>query len=563
MGAFFLGLFLGMQYTLGLGVLLVSFFQNFSAPPWPAAHGEMFAFLAVLLWCWTAVRSRAAQLSRTPPVTALLCVAILIPLQYFLGQIFFGGDAIALFIYVLLCLGALLVGQLYAKDPKWPCALALALLFAALGCALIALGQTLWVWNDSGWFFPTSSYRRPGANLGQPNHLATLLVMGAASLIYLDQKLKITRPVLLLLGFLLLMGLGIAESRTGLLSGVSLAFWWFWRGKVFPTRPRWSWIAGSVVALITFMWIWPHMIVSIHEGGFTTNGVGLNTAAGSRLLMWPQLWEAVSVRPWVGWGLRGTSVALDAVVASHLVSAPFAYAHNFILELAIGVGIPLTVITLVVLGIWGWTRLKSVHTPEAWYSVGLLVPFVIHNMLEYPFAYAYFLVPAMLAVGMLEHSYSPPIGNKISKMVLSCNLIIFSGLLIGMSVEYLEIEEDYQVARFEALSVGKTAADYERPHIVILTQLKALLEVTRIVPHPNMSHDNLQLLRSTAARFPWAPVQNGYALSAALNGDLPEAQRQLKVMRAMHGEKSYAAIRAQWDTLAHEKYAQLQGLAPP
>ena len=113
------------------------------------------------------------------------------------------------------------------------------------------------------------------------------------------------------------------------------------------------------------------------------------------------------------------------------------------------------------------------------------------------------------------------------------------------------------------MNVGKTAADYERPHIVLLTQLRALLEVTRTVPHPNMSQDNLLLLRSAASRFPWVPVQNCYALSAALNGNVPEAQRQLKVMRAMHGEERYEAIRVQWDTWAQEKYSQLQGLAPP
>jgi hypothetical protein len=70
-------------------------------------------------------------------------------------------------------------------------------------------------------------------------------------------------------------------------------------------------------------------------------------------------------------------------------------------------------------------------------------------------------------------------------------------------------------------------------------------------------------LRATASRFTWVSVQNCYALSAALNGNVPEAQRQLKVMRAMYGESRYQAIRLQWDTLAQDKYPQLQGLAPP
>jgi O-antigen ligase len=552
-----------MHYELGLGLLLLSFFQNFSTLPWRAAHSEFFAFLAVLLWSWRMVRSGAVQIGRSPPATALLCLAVLIGLQYVCGLVFFGGDAITLLLYVQLCLGALLVGQCHTEDAKWPLALALALLLAAVGSALISLAQALWAWTDSGWILPPSGYRRSGGNIGQPNHLATLLLMGAASLIYLDQRLKITRPTLVLVSLLLLVGMGIAESRTGLLSGVALSFWWFGRRKVFATVPRWPWISGGVVVLITWMWLWPRLITSIHEAGVTAIGVGISTAVGTRLLLWQQLWEAVLMKPWFGWGLRGTSIALNTVSQTHPVSEPFTYAHNIILDMAIGMGLPLTVFAVALLGIWGWTRLRSVHTPEAWYATALLIPFVIHSLLEYPFAYAYFLVPAMLAVGMLERNYSPAIARKIPRMIFVGHFILFSGLLAGMAVEYTEVEEDFRVARFEALSVGKTAADYERPRLILLTQLRALLEVTRTVPHPNMSHDELLLLRSTASRFPWVPVQNCYALSAALNGDMPEAQRQLKVMRAMYGESVYRNIRKSWDDLAQRQYPQLSQLQLP
>jgi hypothetical protein len=367
----------------------------------------------------------------------------------------------------------------------------------------------------------------------------------------------------MLLSLLLLMGMGITESRTGLLSGVAMSVWWFLRRRVFAPMPKWPWIGGGVVALITWMWIWPLVITSIHELGLTASGVGLNTAAGTRLQVWQQLWEAIWIKPWFGWGLLGTPVALSTVLEAHQLSEAFTYAHNIILDMAIGMGVPLTVLALVVLGIWWVARLRSVRTPEAWYAVGLLVPFVIHSMLEYPFAYAYFLVPVMVAVGMLERNYSPSGGRIISRKIFAGSVIVFTGSLMVVAVEYMAVEEDFVVARFEALNVGKTAADYERPHIVLLTQLGALLEVTRTVPHPNMTPTDLQLLRATASRFTWVPVQNCYALSAALNGDVPEAQRQLKVIRAMHGARAYEGIKANWTELANTKYPQLQGLAPP
>lgn len=546
-----------MHHLLGFGLLLLSFFQNFSTVPWRSAHSEFFAFLAVTVWAWSAVPSGYQQARRTPPVTALLCVAVVISLQYFSGQIIFGGDAITLLLYIQLCLVALVVGQLYAEDPKWAKALALSLLLAALGSAIIALAQSLWVWTDSGWILSPSGYRRPGANFGQPNQLATLLVMGAASLIYLDQRLKISRLILIFLSVLLVMGLGIAESRTGLLSALGLSFWWFQRRRVMTTKSRWPWIVGVVLASFAFIWSWPHFIGFVHEAGLSAGGAGLNVTAGTRLLVWHQLWDAVWMKPWLGWGLGGTSFALNEVLETYEVSEPFTYAHNIILDLAIGMGPPLTVLALIAVCVWGWGRMRSVRTVDAWYAVALLIPFVIHSLLEYPFAYAYLLVPAMLAVGMLEHNYSSVSARHISRKVVVGNLVIFSVLLILAAVEYIEVEEDFRVARFESLNVGKTAIDYVRPNIVLLTQLSALLEATRTVPHPNMPPEELLLLRSTAARFPWVPVQNCYALSAALNDNQPEAQRQLKVLRAMRGEGAYRDVMKKWKELADSKYPQL------
>ncbi len=78
-----------------------------------------------------------------------------------------------------------------------------------------------------------------------------------------------------------------------------------------------------------------------------------------------------------------------------------------------------------------------------------------------------------------------------------------------------------------------------------------------------MSADELALAREVALRFPWLATQNRYAQSLAFNGNPDEAMRQLRVMRALHGEKAYAQIKAGWTLLAHEKYPQRQALRLP
>jgi hypothetical protein len=57
-------------------------------------------------------------------------------------------------------------------------------------------------------------------------------------------------------------------------------------------------------------------------------------------------------------------------------------------------------------------------------------------------------------------------------------------------------------------------------------------------------------------------TQNRYALSLVLNGDENEGLRQLRVLRAMHGESIYAQIKANWAALA-DKYPQLCAVAMP
>jgi len=555
-----------MCYALGL--LLCSYLLSFHTLPWASAHSEAFAFLAVLVWGWSAVLRNAGTIRLNNPIKALLALELLIALQYASGYIVFGGDALMLLIYTHLCITTLLVAQEGASNASWPKALAFTLLVAALASALIALTQALGVWTDSEWILSHSGSRRPGANIGQPNHLGTLLLMGAASLIYLDQRLNISRITAVTLSSVLLLGIGIVESRTCLLSALGLCLWWGTRSKIFDDNSRWLWMLGAALTLILLMAVWPPFISHIHEPSTAPSsslplGATINVAAGTRIVVWPQLWQAAWLKPCLGWGLGNVSAAHNAVLHTYSVAEPFTYAHNIVLDMAIGLGLPLTGFALWAGGVWAWRRARSVESLESWYAVAVLIPFAMHSLLEYPFAYAYFLIPVILAIALLERQNTIHAGGVIPRKVLVGSLIAFSGLLGLMAVEYMKIEEDFRVARFEALNVGQTAAGYERPNIIVLTQLKALVMVTRMEAQPDMSYEDIAMFRFVALRFPLVPTLKHYALSLALNGNPQEAIRQLKVMRALYGEGEYAKMRDSWVELANGKYPQLKVIEFP
>jgi hypothetical protein len=53
-------------------------------------------------------------------------------------------------------------------------------------------------------------------------------------------------------------------------------------------------------------------------------------------------------------------------------------------------------------------------------------------------------------------------------------------------------------------------------------------------------------LRTVAIRFPSALHAMRYAAALALHGNLPEATRQLQVLRALYGDRVYQAVLADW-----------------
>ena len=564
---------------VGLSLLLLAWLQNLYIPPWVAWHSEIFAFAAVL-WgggCLILARmGKSATFVELPSVVwpfALLILVVGIQTQS--GQIAFGGDGFILASYLMLAILASSIGQYCGGLPSKGILgvrstkslltqFAVMVLLGGVLSAAVAFAQVLDVWESLSWVSRMPLLRRPGGNLGQPNQLATLMLFSIGCLIYLFESRRLSYVAAMPIAVVLLSALAMTESRTGALGLFLLFLWWVAKHR----RLSFALSIGSAVLWVAFFvccyWFWPTAANFIQEGGWTGSAVTqVNTSAGTRLLVWPQLWEAVLQRPWFGWGLGGVSVAQNAVLHNYTESEPFTYAHNIILDLAIGVGLPLAALMVGSTILWVWRRTRAVNDLMGWYCLAFALPFAVHSMFEFPFAYAYFLAPAMFLIGVLEARQTPARVVRVPWLAATTGWVLVSAVMAWSVVEYIAIEEDFRVARFESMRIGHTPGDYERPRIYLLTQLDALLEAARIVPTPGMTPDRIELARKAAMRFPWTATQNRYALSLALNGNPEEAIRQLKVMRAMHGEKPYQSIKANWKDLAESKYPQLGQLTLP
>lgn len=571
-----------MILQVGLLLLLLSWVQPLHLMPWMSWHSEMLSFAALSLLAarglWLAWRGTTATNALSFPVLAwvLLGLLPLVMVQTLAGQIVFAGDALVLGLYLLLSAGALALGaasaraaqdqRLQSNQPDALILLASTLLLGALLSSVAALVQLTGVWDGADWINRTGALRRPGGNLGQPNQLGTLLLMGLVSLVYLWEKGKLGRSSALLIVVVLATGVTVTESRASQLSMLTLVVWWFMGRR----RIGFKLGAGTVMAAaglsMAAFWLWPQIVELTDSGA----GVGRPSSqamlsGGGRWIVWPQLWDAVLLHPWAGWGLREVSTAHNAVAHAYSVSEPYAYSHNLVLDMALGMGLPLTTV-LVSAAVYGlWRRMSAVQSLNAWYCLAAIVPVLVHSMLEFPYAYAYFLVPVMFLLGRLDAEVVGQASGQIKRGLASVIFIVACGLGAGTVLEYVEIEEDFLVARFEVLRLGQKPEAHVQPKIHLLTQLGALLEGARLVPKPDMDISELELARRMALRFPWPATQNRYALSLALNGQPEEARRQLQVMRAQyrHNERIYASVKEKWLEMAQTQYPQLRDTELP
>jgi len=384
--------------------------------------------------------------------------------------------------------------------------------------------------------------------------LATLELMGLASLIFLHHTRKLRGFPAGAVFVVLCIGLAATESRTGTLAFLLMACWWFAKRKRvgFSLSPY-----AALLAILSFLllfWAWPPFLRFVQ---MSDASMAVNTNAGLRMIVWPQLLEAVTMRPWLGWGIREVAKAHNAVADHYAVSESFSYSHNIVLDLVLGVGLPLALLLLLPTGVWLWSRVKAADQVSSWFCLAVALALMVHAMLEFPFAYAYFLVPAMFLLGTLEGEMSAQPMADVGIRFCAVFVTLFAVVCCWTGYEYFRAEEDFRMARFENLRIGKTPSDYERPKLVLLTQLGALRDSIRIRPEPGMTPEDIEIVRRVALHYPSGAPLSRYALVLALNGNPEEAIRQAQVLRVLLGEGAYMRLKLRFAEVGENTYPQL------
>ncbi len=378
----------------------------YQLPPQPAFVSQA---LSVLLWCVV-----LAVLAMLPASSNARSIAQWSSLA--LWVLIGAGMAMSVLtqrspLFVVLPAGSvvLVAGLIAGLAPRvpvqwvggWFAACALGLLFAAaLNSAVVVLQSFAPHWYDDLWIAGRADDRAFG-NLRQPNLLATLTLWGmlAAGLFASSARWIFGVTVLVLTAVLIATG-----SRSGWL-GLPIALVAIMLATMLGRSIRRRWLvmalaacaAAMAVALVSVMWI-----TLMREGSLDSTS--------QRLSLWRDVLTLIAHEPWFGVGFGQLNFVWTLTPFPARTPNVFDHAHSLPLQLAVELGLPLTVLILAVALYSLFANRFNQHSAlgsRRWLALGMLAVVLVHSLFEYPLWFAHFLLPTALVLALLVMPLSP------------------------------------------------------------------------------------------------------------------------------------------------------------
>lgn len=568
MRAFFWCVCMSLSRVIGLLVAILCIAGLFAPNhyfPWGAYYNEMpvgLALVPIVAWCLFFGTETHCSLPRH--LFMLMALPLIPILQWQFDLIHFSGDAWVASLYLSGAVLACYAGFLLANSQQcgaralvdW---FSWVLLFGALLSTFLALRQVFGL-NGSLWEIQIPPGGRPGANLAQPNQLATLLLLGFVSLSHLRGIRWIGDIGFAIAALALGLGLATVQSRSALLVELALAGWLLWKFPQSIERKRTLILALSALSIFMLIWFcWPYLYSLWLSDGSVAVTRSVHDVA--RIVILRQMFDAMTLSPLFGYGWGQVSFAQMAVAGSYPSGVITESAHNFFVDLLIWNGVPLGALLVLSIVVWGVRRIAKEQSIASWYALGVIGTILVHAMLEYPLHYAYFLLPVAAMVGVADAELGAKV-VRVPKLIVGSLTVYCFALFLSVLVEYPAVEEGTRKLRFQSIGAARKGGDEildEAQKLRVLSQMKGFFEFALEPARDGMSKDELERMRVASRRFPFAGSISRYALALALNGYPADVAREMQILRSLHGENAYAKAKNDLMQLRN-RYPQLANL---
>ena len=284
---------------------------------------------------------------------------------------------------------------------------AIALVVAGLGGAVIAVMQMYMMpLIDNVIITYTSLTGRASGNVGQSNMFADSMLWGLIALVPLAQgaRTRLARVAWAPAGALMLLGIVLTGSRTGLLALVFTALWGL-ADRNLDKRLRVGLCVAPFVALLMLAAVSAGGSSSVH-GGFNPIDRGGAGITAFRSEIWKNCLALIREQPWLGVGWGQFNFAWSLTPFADRGAGLVDNAHDLPLQLAVELGLPLALLIMALLvvaplrALWHLWRVPGQLGAAGRAAVMIVVVVGFHSMTEYPLWYSYMLLPATWACGL-------------------------------------------------------------------------------------------------------------------------------------------------------------------
>lgn len=508
--------------------------------PWTSFHSEIWAAFILLIASFAVLLRAKENVVWNRPSLFLLVVSVIPWIQLSAGKIYFFGTA---WIHSTILFGlfvSFVVGYHWERARKYECVDFLFVAFGIASVASVCIQVYQWLGFEGGTWILNTSRERPFANLGQPNQLGSLLLLGVLAILWGSIRGVLNRFVGALLVAVLFFGIALTQSRTALLNAaiVFLSLGWWAQAK---SQNRFKWvIAGYALYLFALFFLLPKLA--------TPNASSFLERAASepRALIWLAFLNAIAKSPLSGYGWgQIASAQIEIASPTHFLGGLFTQAHNLILDILLWNGI--LVGGVIICGLVYFCK-KILHTATELNSLLLLLFLGIllgHSMLEFPLHYAYFLFPAGMVGGVLACSAGISSLFSSPKTSLAPIFLISVVLMVIVIFDYSKVERSYYLLRAELAKI-KTDEQGTPPDVLVLTQMRELIVFARFEARTGMPQSELEWMQNIARAYPSPNNFRKVAIALALNGDATGAQKWLGYVCNVFSTRESSIVREVW-----------------
>ena len=525
-----------------LAAILISlaWLSPFHTYPWVTFSSELATFGAALVLL-ALFLNRNIQI---PKLQLYILPVVIVPLlQWSFGLVFDFSIALLSSVYLLgfwfmVVMGYNLSLQPSAREQLMQRTCWLLLIIASVS-SLMAMVQ--WLGLESSLYgIMQLKGNRPYANFGQPNNMATFLVMGLMGALYLYEKQKASVWLLASASLVILFAIALSQSRTSWV--VCLFIFIYWIYKQFKQTPRLNILKLSLWCCTFFViaaWgvpVFTHAIES-STGTAVIEADSIVERASSgylRFEIWTQMLLALKEQPWWGYGWNQTSVAQMTVFPLHPSHEWVTSGHNVLLDILIWNGIPLGLLIIAYMAVWLLWLNKNTKDSISIIAMLMVSAILIHAMLEFPQRYAYFLLPMGFLLGLIQAQTPNLKGITLHKNVIRGCWVISLVLLFMIWRDYKVYQENSQL-----LFKGQqpTVEIMGSSRILLLSQFQQRLVWIALKPTVSMSDQDLMQWSDMVKNKATPYNLKKYAQLLVYNQKMAEAEQQLFILQQLYGEQ--------------------------